>query len=66
MITLTNKDGIVFDVDVASLTTVESLNPLSALAHKAKSLVVIEGIEHIMVKEDICSIVNMIIKEVIG
>lgn len=63
MITLTNKDGVAFEVEAAAITNVEPLNPLSALAHHAKSVITIDQIRHTMVKEDTYSIMNMIIRE---
>ena len=64
MITLTDKNGIAFDVEAAAITKVESLNPLSALAHRAKSVITVDSIRQTMVKEDTYSIMNMIIREV--
>lgn len=64
MITLTNKDGVAFEVEAAAITKVEPLNPLSALAYRAKSVITIDSIRQTMVKEDTYSIMNMIIREV--
>lgn len=50
-ITLTDKDGVKFEVEAGSVTKVESLNPLSAMAHRAKSLVTIDHIRKVMVRE---------------
>ncbi|MBP5431588.1 hypothetical protein [Ruminococcus sp.] len=66
MITLTDNNGNKFDVEAASITKVEALNPLSALAHKAKTLITIDNIGHTMVKEDPYTVMNMVIRGIMA
>lgn len=51
-ITLTDKDGIRFDINAESITAVEPLGPLASLAFKARSRVTIDGIKSVFVKEE--------------
>lgn len=59
-ITLTDKDGIQFDVDADKITSVKALNPLAVLAHNARTMVGIEGISGVMVREEDYIVLGMI------